>query len=137
MSTPPDFAAVSHVQLRVRDLAASEDWYTRVLGFARFVAGESGGRGYVAMRHRPSRFTLVLSEADPEGPTPPFRPGIDHLALAIPREDVAAWVDHLAVCGVHLDGPHEVPEGASLLLADPDGMQVELLAPPAPGVPSA
>jgi len=107
-----------------------------VLGFARFAAGESGGRGYVALRHRPARFTLVLSEADPDGPTPPFRPGIDHLALAVARDDVPAWVAHLAACGVPLDGPHEVPEGSSLLLADPSGMQVELLAPPAPRLPS-
>ena len=116
---------VSHLQLRVRDVARSADWYSTVLGLVPFASGD----GYAALRHPPSGVVVVLSTG---GSGPAEGSTLDHLAFAVPDGDaLAAWADTLAAAGI--DHPGVVLElgKPSLQLLDPDGNAVELVAPPA------
>jgi glyoxylase I family protein len=116
----------SHVQLLCTDVAASRDWYATVLDAD--VLTESDDGSYVALRHRPSRIVVVLS-ARPAG-TPASGP-LDHLAFAVPDGDaLASWAAHLSDAGIAHDGIVDELGKPSLQLRDPDGIAIELVAPP-------
>jgi catechol-2,3-dioxygenase len=115
----------SHVQLVVADVPASERWYATVLGMERLTAAEDDS--YVALRHRPSRVVIVLTAgaASAVGGT------LDHLAFAVPDgPTLAAWADELTARGIAHPGVVDELGKPSLVLADPDGNAVELVAPP-------
>lgn len=123
------FTGLSHVQLVVSDVAASAAWYRQALGMEGFA--EDLALGYVALRHRPSRVVIVLTNGAAAGG--PERAGgrgpLDHLAFAVADpESLAAWADHLTTVGIHHGGI--VPEDGrpSLQLTDPDGTAIELVA---------
>ena len=117
----------SHVQLNVTDVAASEAWYTEVLGMERLAADES--IGYVALRHRPSKVVIVLTRRD-DGATH-LGPPLDHLAFGVPDgESLEAWAEHLRTVGIEHDGVVLEDRKPSLQLRDPDGIEIELVAPP-------
>jgi catechol 2,3-dioxygenase-like lactoylglutathione lyase family enzyme len=133
--TPPPIASTdaspvtgfSHVQLLVSDIATSERWYTTVLGMERLVADE--GAGYVALRHRPSGVVVVLTV---RGDAPAAGPGpLDHLAFAVPDGDaLGRWAEELAAAGIDHAGVVSELGKPSLQLRDPDGIAIELVAPP-------
>jgi catechol-2,3-dioxygenase len=115
----------SHVQLRVTDVRASEQWYTTVLGLDRLVADDS--IGYVALRHQPSGVVIVLSC---RGGAVRHESALDHLAFAVPDGDaLSRWADHLAAAGIDHDGIVLELGKPSLQLRDPDGNAIELVAP--------
>jgi catechol 2,3-dioxygenase-like lactoylglutathione lyase family enzyme len=123
----------SHIQLIVSDLAASEPWYCDLFGFTRFTAGVSHGRGYVALRHKPSRLVFVLSEGNTDDTGfDDWRIGLNHLALAVPTaEALDQWVAHCDELGVRHDSVLvDAAGGRSLILRDPDGIQLELFVSP-------
>lgn len=112
----------SHLQLRVRDVPASVDWYCKVLGME--VMSEHGD--VVALRSRAARMVIVVSPGDPDVDRSP----IDHVAFAVPDgATLEAWAAALRSRG--LDVPPVVDElgKPSLQLRDPDGNAVELVAP--------
>ncbi len=112
----------SHLQLCVRDVRASVDWYCTALGME--VMSEHGD--VVALRHRDARLVIVVSMGEPDVAHSP----IDHLAFAVADgPTLEAWAAHLRTCG--LDAPDVVDElgKPSLQLRDPDGNAVELVAP--------
>ena len=116
----------SHVQLLVTDAATSERWYRTVLGLEPFASDPAVG--YVALRHRPSGVVVVLSERD--GGAAAGGP-LDHLAFAVPDGDtLQGWADHLTTCGIQHSGIVLELGKPSLQLRDPDGISIELVAPP-------
>jgi len=119
---------VSHIQLRVSDVAVSERWYALVLGLDRLTAADDGT--YVALRHRPSKVVVVLSAAAADPPE--LESGrLDHIAFAVPDGPaLIAWADQLADLGVEHSGVADEDGRPSLILTDPDGIQIELVAPP-------
>lgn len=115
----------SHLQLRVRDVPASVDWYCAVLGME--VMSEHGE--VVALRNRTARMVIVISPGDPDVDRSP----VDHLAFAVlDGPTLEAWAERLRSRG--LDVPPIVDElgKPSLQLRDPDGNAVELVAPAPP-----
>jgi glyoxylase I family protein len=119
----------SHVQLVVRDVAVSEAWWTTVLGMDRLTA--AGDDSYVALRHRPSRVVVVLTAGAPEGGDPVDPGPLDHLAFAVPDGPaLQAWAEELTARGIEHPGVVDELGKPSLVLADPDGNHVELVAPP-------
>ncbi len=122
MSAP--VTGFSHVQLLVRDVGASEAWYSTVLGMERLVAAEDGS--YVALRNRAARIVVVLTAGEPQGPG-----GLDHLAFAVPDgPSLEAWAAALAEAGVAQGEVVDELGKPSLTLVDPDGNRIELVAPP-------
>ena len=126
MDTP--VLGFSHVQLRVGDVAASCEWYSRVLGLEQFAAADD--LSYVALQHRASRMVIVISRRAHDRAVDATTEPLDHLAFAVPDgPTLQLWADHLTEIGI--DHPGVVLElgKPSLQLVDPDGIEVELVAP--------
>jgi catechol 2,3-dioxygenase-like lactoylglutathione lyase family enzyme len=118
-----------HVKLPVSDLAASREWYERVLGLrvvtefvedgtVRGVAlSDAGGTVGLALRQDPERAAALA--------------GFDPVAIGVPTAaDVVAWRRRLDELGVPHGGVVSGHFGASLLvgLHDPDGLEIRLYA---------
>jgi glyoxylase I family protein len=115
--------AFSHVQLQVRDVAASERWYTAVFGMDRLAADPDGT--YVALRHPPSRVVIVLSR---RGDVAGDESALDHLAFGVRDEvELREWADHLASLGIEHPGVAPELDNLTLQLHDPDGISIELV----------
>ena len=104
---------------------------TAPIGTSRWIVA-SDGRRYAALRHRQSKLVVVLSDADPDDTAfSDHRIGLNHLALTVPSAaDLDEWIARCDELGVH----HEpvivdAAGGRSLILRDPDGIQLELFVP--------
>src|SRR5579872_153506 len=130
----PSLAGVQHLGLTVRDIAASEAWYSEALGLVRaFVEPHSAGEGYAVVMTRPGTGLFLGLDHHPGADRTmfdPLRTGLDHLALSVAnREDLDAWIPHLDAAGVEHDALVEMDEPlphAMVVLRDPDGIAIEL-----------
>jgi glyoxylase I family protein len=119
---------LSHVQLSVSDLERSAAWYRAVLGLEGFAADDSVG--YVALRQRTAKLVVVLSLDPSESERPIGKGRLDHLAFAVPDGTaLSVWADHLSVLGIEHPGVVLENGNPSLQLVDPDGIEIELVAP--------
>ena len=117
---------IDHVVLTVRDIGATCDFYTRVLGMTAVTFG--GGRN--ALQFGSQKFNLHESGAEFEPKAAHPTPGSMDLCLisAVPLSDV---IDHLARCGVAIiEGP-VAKTGArgpirSVYFRDPDMNLIEV-----------
>lgn len=126
MDTP--LLGFSHLQLRVRDVAASCEWYSTVLGVEPMTAADDGS--YVALRHRPSHMVIVLSSRVDGAAEGAVDAPLDHMAFAVPDGDtLQLWAEHLTEVGIEHPGIVLELGKPSLQLRDPDGISVELVAP--------
>jgi len=126
MDTP--LLGFSHVQLRVDDVAASRDWYSKVLGVETMSAADDGS--YVALRHKPSRVVIVISSRVDDASDGRADVPLDHLAFAVPDgETLRLWADHLTEVGIEHPGVELELGKPTLQLRDPDGINIELVAP--------
>jgi catechol 2,3-dioxygenase-like lactoylglutathione lyase family enzyme len=112
---------LDHVVLRVRDQAASERFYTEVLGARRDHWNERVQ--LLQLRFGDALIDLLPGERHP--------PGMDHFCLSIQCDDLAAAGRALEARGAQLEGGVVERRGAfgtgpSLYLRDPDGYLVEL-----------
>ena len=121
---------VDHVTLTVSDLAASTEWYQRLLGPAQLfpVSGDGWTRTVLIW---PGQLMIGLSEYRhrPPGAGGAFdhtRIGLDHLGLHCASEsEVHAWAARMDALGV-VRGPVEAsPYGWAVTSRDPDGIPVE------------
>lgn len=112
---------LDHVVLRVADQAASERFYTEVLGCTLDHVNERVR--LVQLRFGEQLIDLLPGRRGADG--------MDHFCLSIKCDDLPAVAGWLRECGVTLEG--EVVErrgafgtGPSLYLRDPDGYLIEL-----------
>lgn len=126
-TTPAPIGGLSHLQLVVGDVESCRRWWTAVLGLIPLYEDDAGT---VALRHRPTNIVIVLSPRPPDSPGPGDR--LDHLAFAVAdRATLDSWIEHLDNAGIpHPDVILELGNH-SLQLTDPDGITLELVAPPA------
>ena len=130
----PDLAGLQHFGLTVRDVVASEAWYTEVLGLVRaFVEPHASGDGYAVVMTRPGTGLFIGLEHHPDVDTERFSPrriGLDHLAVQVPsREAIDEWTAHLEAIGIEHEAVVEKTEPVRLalvLVRDPDGIPIEL-----------
>ena len=105
---PSSGAYIQHLVLRVRDLEAAHDFYTRVLGFEQCAELETVQVPDFKMRfYRGSaerHHDLALAELrDPASAPPPespwqmfgSTPGVDHIAVCYPSREFVARSDRL------------------------------------------
>lgn len=133
-STVPAVAGLHHLGLTVRDIAASEAWYTQVLGLVRaFVEPHGTGDGYAVVMTRPGTGLFVGLDHHPDADRQTFsalHTGLDHLALQVTsREALDEWINHLDAVGVEhgalFESTEPVPH-ALVVLRDPDRIPIEL-----------
>lgn len=124
---PPPITAVRHLKIWVSDLAASTAWYERVFGLVHetdfpepdgTVLGSQflfpASRLRLAIRQDPER-ARALRDADP-------------FALALTRQELDQWMEHLDALGIWHPPVAETPRGWASGFRDPDGMQIRLYA---------
>jgi glyoxylase I family protein len=117
---------LDHVVLRVRDQAASQRFYTAVLGLRLDHVNEAAR----LVQLRAGRHLIdLLPLAQGETASPSAR--MDHVCLSMRCEDLAALADWLRRHGVTVDGDvvnrrGAFGDGASLYIRDPDGYRIEL-----------
>jgi catechol 2,3-dioxygenase-like lactoylglutathione lyase family enzyme len=117
----------SHVQLEVRDVAVSAEWYRVVLGMEQFTSGTFAGGDYAGLRSRTGRFVIGLqgtllkeAGADPA-------PMIEHLSFGVEdRADLERHRAAIAAAGIDIGEPFEEALSWNVRLRDPDGLVVEL-----------
>lgn len=126
---------ISHVDLSVRDRAASARWYADVLGFEIRKEGrnERYGFSFTLVVHPGTGISMALVEHPQNAGDPfsEFRCGLDHLSFELPEgTDLDVWRRDLGARGYELPpigDDHGVP---LVVLRDPDNIQVELYAGP-------
>ena len=130
----PPLTGVHHLGLTVRDVVASEAWYSRVLGLVRaFVEPHGTGNGYTVVMTRPGTALFVGLDHHPDADRElfsPLRTGLDHLALELAsRAELDDWISHLEAQGVEhgtlSEGAEPAPH-AMVVFGDPDGIPIEL-----------
>jgi catechol 2,3-dioxygenase-like lactoylglutathione lyase family enzyme len=121
---PAGLGPVDHVAIDVTDLRRSEQWYSEVLGVVR-VDGEvaDDGTGHVALASPSGGWVLALASAG--------APAVAHVAFGCAdRAALSTWRDGLAARGLAPGTITDAPYGSGFVVRDPDGLEVELFAPP-------
>ena len=125
MSLAKEVTGLSHIGIRVHDMARTRAFYER-LGFA-WAWGPAGPEPVAAMTH-PSGLELnfILNARESKAPNilmdvPAKHAGITHIALQI--KDVAATKAALEAAGIAISGTRGT---AALFVRDPDGNVIEL-----------
>jgi len=123
--------AITHVAVTVTDLAASEAWYTKVLGVKPVLDEDTGlfrhivylGNTLLGLHGFPD---LVSTESFNER-----KPGLDHIAFGVAsRDELAEWVARLDELGVAHGDIVDAGYGSGLSFRDPDNIALELFCPP-------
>ena len=120
---------LDHVVLRVRDQAASQRFYTDVLGG---VVDHVNEKVSLIQLRFGEHLIDLLPLRSPAGPAPSAAAGgMDHFCLSIECPDLGKVADELRRRGVALEGDVVQRRGAfghgdSLYIRDPDGYLVEL-----------
>jgi catechol 2,3-dioxygenase-like lactoylglutathione lyase family enzyme len=124
--------AVTHVAVTVSDLAASEAWYTKVLGVQPVLDEDTGPFRHIVYA---LGGTLLGLHGFPDlASREPFderRPGLDHIAFGCAnRAELEEWEKRLDALGVKHGGIVDASYGSGLSFRDPDNIALELFAPP-------
>jgi glyoxylase I family protein len=130
---PPSLASIVHVALTVADLDRSVRWYETVLGVEQVVTvPHEGGEGVVlATPDRAVWLALHRHDGNDGARFSEVRTGLDHVALLVSGPDeLQRWATWFGACGVGHDGVRPLPDFgmAALVVRDPDGIPLELLA---------
>lgn len=116
---------IRSVELAVRDLARSVDFYERVLGLP-LIAREPRSAALGPDSERPA---LLLSELSAPAEPPPGSTGLFHVAWLHPtRAALADSVRRAAGQEARFDGASDHGVSEALYLHDPDGLGIELYA---------
>lgn len=135
----PEVAAPSFFAVSVADLAASETWYTRVLGVERVnaVASRDGRSRAVVMRRGELVVELIARAGSraPEDtlPAPEHRFDVQGIVkTGIFVADADAWHEYLAGLDVEMDVSVFLDEALQLrsfIFRDPDGNRIQVFGP--------
>lgn len=124
--------SITHVAVTVTDLAASEAWYTQLLGAEPVLDEDTGPFRHIVYA---VGSTLLGLHGFPDlRSTERFderRPGLDHVAFGVAsRDDLVAWAARLEELGITHGGIVDAGYGSGLSFRDPDGIALEIFAPP-------
>lgn len=110
------------VAIRVKELARAESFYCEILGLEVGIRDEK--RNWLFLYAGERAGMVVLQEDKTDWPT-------QHLAFTVAEEDIERAATILREQGLTVEGPviHEWMPSKSIYFADPDGHDLELLAP--------
>jgi catechol 2,3-dioxygenase len=113
------------VRLAVADLAASVDFYERVMGLTLIERDHVGAQ----LGADPGAPSLELIAIEHPTPAPPGSTGLFHVAwLHSSRSALAETVKRIAATGWPLQGASDHGVSEALYLSDPDGLGIEIYA---------
>ena len=130
----PDFPGLAHVALTVKDIEVSGPWYRRLLG-ADPVLDEHTDAGFRHLVWLLDGGTLLgihqHERGVPDERFSEFRVGLDHVGFGCAnRGELEKWMDRLNEFGISHGGIVDAGYGSGLSFRDPDGIALELFAPP-------
>ena len=133
MANSPTIPAITHVAVTVSDLAASEAWYTMVLGAEPVLNEDTGPFRHIV--YAVGNTLLGLHGFPDLVSRQPFnerRPGLDHIAFGCEsRGELEKWSARLDELGIAHGEIVDAHYGSGLSFRDPDNIALELFAPPA------
>jgi glyoxylase I family protein len=123
---PIEVLELDHVVLRVRDQAASQRFYTAILGLTLDHVNE---KAHLVQLRAGRHLIDLLPLAAGETAAPTAR--IDHVCLSVRCDDLARAAAWLRQRGVVVEGDvvqrrGAFGDGGSLYIQDPDGYRIEL-----------
>ena len=123
---------ISHIDLTVSDIDRSTAFYGDVLGFSEVHRSRYPTRSSITMMHNSGlALTVLHHDATPNEPFDETRVGLDHLSFHVAdRSRLEEWVQRLDDHGVAHSGIIDAHFGATVVLRDPDNIQLELFVPP-------
>jgi catechol 2,3-dioxygenase-like lactoylglutathione lyase family enzyme len=129
------FPPITHVALTVRDLSISVPWYERLLD-AEPVLDEDTDPDFHHTVYLVGNGTMIgLHQHGTPAPAERFsehRVGLDHGAFGCAsRAELEKWALRLDELGVDHGGIKDATYGSGVSFRDPDGIALELFAPPA------
>ena len=129
------FPPLTHVAVTVRDLSVSVPWY-RTLFDAEPILDEDTDADFHHTVYLLGNGTLFgLHQHQRPAPAEPFsefRVGLDHVAFGVDdRDALEKWARRLDEMGIAHGEIKDAPYGSGLAFRDPDGIALELFAPPA------
>ena len=134
--TEATWGGYHHLTINVQNVEKSKQWYCEVLGFTPLTSYATGEFERVILRH-PSGVTLGLNRHASPDAAEPFnerRAGLDHVAFQVSDSaTLEAWSERFDTANVlHSEiKPAAVPGAFLIVFRDPDGIQLEMFAPPA------
>lgn len=128
----PELVGFSHVELTVTDCERSATWYQEVLGFRLMTHTEHETLEVFAMMHPSGAVVDVMTHHEtPQERFDERRVGLDHLSMQVAdRRELERWVEHLDNCGVNHTGIIDATFGPTVVVRDPDNIQLELMVHP-------
>jgi catechol-2,3-dioxygenase len=125
--------ALAHVALTVSDLETSVPWYTTVLGHEPILDEDTGPFRHVVYAMGGTLLGLHgFPDLHSREAFDERRPGLDHVAFGCAsRSELDAWAARLDELGIGHGGVVDAHYGSGLSFRDPDGIALELFAPPA------
>lgn len=127
------FPPLAHVALTVRDLAVSVPWYRKLLDAEPVLDEDTGPFRHVVWLLGGTLLGLhQFPDTDPTVPFSERRVGLDHVAFAVAdRAELERWEQRLNRLGIEHGNIVDAGYGSGLSFRDPDGLPLELFAPPA------
>ena len=129
------FPPLQHVALTVRDLSISVPWYEALLDAEPVIDEDTDPDMHHTVYLLGGGTLLGLHQ---HGTTAPperfseFRVGLDHMAFGCAsRSELEKWASRLDELGIDHGGIKDAAYGSGLSFRDPDGIALELFAPPA------
>jgi catechol 2,3-dioxygenase-like lactoylglutathione lyase family enzyme len=123
------FSRVSHISFPVRHLMISVGWYRAVLGFHELDFVDGDGWQSVLVMHEPSATVIELRQ--PVAERPPSEPGgLSALGFMVEsRTALEDWQEHFIRLSVDHTPIVDGERGSVLAFRDPNGLQLEMVAP--------
>jgi catechol 2,3-dioxygenase-like lactoylglutathione lyase family enzyme len=126
-----DFPSITHVAVTVSDLDVSVPWYDALFGARAVLDEDTGPFRHVVYALGDTLFGLHEFPDPAAGAFDERRVGMDHVAFGVTdRDELVEWVARLEDLGVEHGGVVDAGYGSGLSFRDPDGIALELFAPP-------
>jgi catechol-2,3-dioxygenase len=125
------FPPITHVAITVRDLDVSVPWYEKLLDAKAVLDEDTGPFRHVVFAISGTLFGLHQFPDPHGGDFDERTPGLDHVAFAAADHDeLDKWATRLDELGIAHGGIVDAHYGSGLSFRDPDGIALELFAPP-------
>ena len=127
------FPPLAHVAVTVSDLARSTEWYDRLFGQDAALDEDADGFHHRVYMLGSTLFGLHTHPSAPDGTSfDPTQLGLDHVAFGVAnRAELEEWAGKLDALGIAHGGIVDQHYGSGVSFKDPDGLALEIFAPPA------
>jgi catechol-2,3-dioxygenase len=128
------FPPLTHVALTVRDLSISAPWYEALFDAGPVIDEDTEPDMHHTVYLVGGTTLVGLHQHQRPSPTDPFseyRVGLDHVAFGCAdRGELEKWARRLDELGIAHGAIKDASYGSGLSFRDPDGIPLELFAPP-------